>query len=238
MIVRNLVPGERLPWTLEEIGWDQAKLDPRTVWIAEDQGEIVGLIIAAEVHQTLFLLRILGKGAYWIRPAWRAIRLASFHRKIGAFWMFADNKRHEEARLSKLLLRDADEGLSGECTLTVVAGRWNAGTNSNSVVSPSHHRHSRGGNLGYDGIRAGEPAILERLLGHRHGSDPGPGAGPGAGPADGPAEGGICRSATQRAGLDGWRTDGDGVEHGDSERSGSSIRSKLYREIFGTPDGE
>jgi hypothetical protein len=237
MKIRNLASDDVLPWTTEEIGWSPAQLDPRTVWIAESAGAIVGMIIAAEVHQTLLILRVLGKGGSWLRPAWRAIRLACFHRNIGAFWTIADNSRPDEVRLAEVVRKDdaefatwyPQEGFA-------LAGRWHAvpgriRTDPGSDCTVCDGSRSCG-ESGSDGIRTSQPAFFGAI--GISDCSPAGRTGPADGCDPGRAESGIPGRAAERAGGDGRGIDGDSTQYGDGPAGGSSIRSQLYREIFGT----
>ena len=234
--IRNLAPDDVLPWTTEVIGWNPAQLDPRTVWIAESRGEIVGMIVAAEVHQTLLILRVLGKGGGWIRPMWRTIRLACFHRAVGAFWAIAENGHENEVRLAELVQHDDAEFAVWHPQGTfAIAGRWHAVPSRNSTDT---ERDRRRRNSGSDGIRTRESAWFELLdLDNRIDRSPAGAAGPADRRDPGPAEGGVRSSAAQRAGGDGRGIDGDGLQYSDGAGGGSTIRSQLYREIFGTELG-
>lgn len=157
MICRELEPGDVLPWSAEAMGWRRDMLDTRTVWVAEKDGRIVGMVLAAEVHHTLFLLRMLGTGGAWVRPLWRHIRHVCFRRGVASVWTFTDNGNEREARLIRLLLKDADIGQSQPYAMIAVGGRWNAGSCSDTLVDSADYRPHGGGNVGRDRLhtRAG-----------------------------------------------------------------------------------
>ena len=231
MICRELQADDVLPWTIDEIGWNPAQLDPETVWIAFDQKsqKIVGMVIAAEVHRTLLILRILGSGGAWVRPLWRHIRLVCFHRHVSSFWTFADNDGDDQARLLQLVQKDGSTYATWRPeSAIVIAGRWNAPIGS---ISADSYGSGRSGNAGGDGVRTGEPAWFQFRFGRGAGSSAAEAT---AGSHDRAAENGLPGSAAERPGLDGRESDFERLQHSRSDPGGSSIRSKLYREIFGT----
>jgi hypothetical protein len=232
MICRELQPEDVIPWTVKEMGWDPAQLDRETVWVAIDESKkIIGMVIAAKVHRSLLILRMLGKGGAWVRPLWRYIRHACFQRHVESYWTFTDNSRDVEARLIKLLLKGGTIAFEHTTTLTVVGGRWNAVSGNDTVASPLDYWSSRSRLPGGDGLHASERAILLFLQQQCDGSGS---AGEAAGSSAGSSpENRIPGSAAQRTGADGRGPHIDGVQYGGSDSSGGSIRSKLYRTIFG-----
>lgn len=53
--VRTLQVGEALPTELD-VGFEHAHLEPRWVWVYEDEGRIVGCVVAAPCHGIVHLL--------------------------------------------------------------------------------------------------------------------------------------------------------------------------------------
>lgn len=228
MICRELEPGDELPWSAEEIGWRRDLLDPRTVWVAiDDDGRVVGMIVAADVHRTLLILRMLGAGGAWVRPLWRHIRHVCFQRQIASFWTFTDNGNEREARLAQLLLKDAAIAGCQPYSMIAVGGRWDASTGSNTVVSSFDNRHIGSGNAGVNGL----PAGARRRQQHADDRDIHRGSASGA--AGRGAEDGVSGGAAERAGEHQRISDANGIQRGDSDPGGSSIRSKLHRAVFG-----
>lgn len=103
--VRNYIPGEYVPWSREEIGWPLEQCEPETCWVVFDGGRMVGLLLAARMLNTLFLLRLLGgrgsKG--WMRPLWMAVKDVCDNRKIAGFWTCLDNDLVTERKLMALM---------------------------------------------------------------------------------------------------------------------------------------
>jgi hypothetical protein len=226
---RLMHAGEQLPWSTEEIGWPVAQLTPETVFVAEQDGCPCGLIVAAEVHGTLFLMRMLGSGGEWVRPLWRFIRHVCFQRKIAGVWMVAENQNEAERKLLKLLPRDFDEARSEERSTILFAGRWNyAGTFSSPVAGAAVDGGERGRRPGNDSLRTGEGQRIEQ----QQPDDATAGQHPGGG-AEGSAAGGGDRAAGEHAGLDRRKFDADIVFVDEREERGRSIRSQLNHAIFG-----
>jgi hypothetical protein len=225
---RLMHPGEVLPWTTEEIGWHVAQLTPETVFVAEQEGRPCGLIVAAEVHGTLFLMRMLGSGGEWVRPLWRFIRHVCFQRSIAGVWMVAENQNEAERKLLKLLPRDLNESRSEERSTILFAGRWNyAGTFSSPVASTAVNGDERSGRPGHDGL----PTDTGRRIDAERERDQHSGAA-GSG-AEGAAAGGGARAAGEHAGLDRRQSDTDRVHDDEREERGGSVRSQLDHAIFG-----
>jgi hypothetical protein len=226
---RLMHPGEQLPWSTEEIGWPVAQLTPETVFVAEQDGCPCGLIVAAEVHGTLFLMRMLGSGGEWVRPLWRFIRHVCFQRKIAGVWMVAENQHEAERRLLKLLPRDFSESHSEERSTILFAGRWNyAGTFSSPVAGAAVDSGERRGGPGNDSLRAGEGERIEQ----QQPDDAAAGQHPG-GSAGGSAEGSGDRAAGQHPSEYRRQLDTDIVFDVEREVGGGSIRSQLNHAIFG-----
>jgi hypothetical protein len=97
--MRNLRPDDVLPWPAEALGWNQKTLHLETAWVAERDGQIVGLILGADVHHSLLLLRVLGNGGSWIRPLWKHVKMASLAQGIVSFWTFFDNDRRKKCAM-------------------------------------------------------------------------------------------------------------------------------------------
>jgi len=231
MICRNLEPSDRLPWTTEEIGWRREQLDRRTIWVAiapDHRQRICGMVVGAEVHRTLLILRMLGSGGAWVRPLWRHIRLACFQRQITSFWTFADNERQAEARLIRLLKKDtATTGEWKPAQMFAFAGIWNAIPGRTSSIT---NGGSGGGFAGSDGLRTGEPTFFVFCDGREAGT----GAdGSTAGSAATTAENGVSGSTAGRPIADQRITDTDRVQRADGDDGGSTFRSKLFTQIFG-----
>jgi hypothetical protein len=227
MICRNLEPEDELPWPQEQVGWARVSLDPRTVWVAIDQGKVVGMIVAAHCHQTLLILRVLGEGGAWFRPLWKHIRHACFHRGVVSYWGFADNARDEERRLMNLIKRDSvsHRFSSPHAEMTVVAGVWNASDTVSDMGSNSGD--SRGGrDSRLYGLRVGEPTEYAQNTNHSHANGTNAGAAASA-------EGSVPGRAAQRASADKREFNANSFQPGECDASGSSIRSQLYRAIFG-----
>jgi hypothetical protein len=235
MICRELQPEDVIPWTVKEMGWNPEQLDRETVWVAIDESKkIIGMVIAAKVHRSLLILRMLGKGGAWVRPIWRYIRHACFQRHVESYWTFTDNGRDVEARLvklllNKLLLKGGPTTFEWTGTFTVVGGRWNA------VVYPPDYWPSSSRLPGSDGVHASERAV--QFLRQRLGSSGSAGEAAGSS-ADRSSENRIPGSTAQRTGADGREPHIDGVQYGVSDPSGGSIRSKLYRTVFGPEYGD
>lgn len=59
---------ERLPEALKEgESWELLSIDPEWVWLAEDGGKVVGILIAAPCHGMVFIWRVkmLPEASYW-----------------------------------------------------------------------------------------------------------------------------------------------------------------------------
>lgn len=230
MIFRELQADDVLPWSIPEIGFSPEQLDKRTVWVAADGEKIVGMIVAAEVHRTLLILRVLGTGPAWVRPLWRHIRLVCFHRNVSSFWTFADNEGEDQARLLQLVQKDGSAYATWKPkSAVVIAGRWNA---PSSGTSPDPYGSGRGRNAGSDRVRVSESTWFG---GFGRGTS-GSAAETAASANDRGPENGIPGSTAERTSGDGRGTDLAGLQPGDGDGRGSAIRSKLYREIFGTAD--
>jgi len=210
------------------MGWRREQLDRRTVWvaIAPDSQSIRGMVIAAEVHQTLLILRMLGSGGAWIRPLWRHIRLACFQRQITSFWTFADNERQAEARLIRLLKKDtATTGEWKPAQMFAFAGIWNAIPGRTSSIT---NGGSGGGFAGSDGLRIGEPTFFCDGREASTGADGGREGG-----AATAAENGVSGSTAGHPIADQRIIDADRVQRADGDDGGSTFRSKLFTQIFG-----
>jgi hypothetical protein len=228
MICRELAPGDILPWSSEEMGWRRDFLDPRTVWVAiDDAGRVVGMIVAAEVHRTLLVLRMLGAGGAWVRPLWRHIRHVCFQRQIASFWTFTDNGNEREARLSRLLLKDAAIGGCQPYSMIAVGGRWDASTGSNTVVSSLDNRSVGSGDAGFDWLRTGTGRRQQ------HADDRDIHRSAASSTAGSSAEDSVSGRGAERPGEHGRILDTIGIQHGDGDSGGGSIRLKLHRAVFG-----
>lgn len=230
-LCRLMRRGEVLPWTVEEMGWQVAQLNPDTVFVAEQEGQACGLIIAAEIHGTLFLVRMLGGGGEWVRPLWRFVRLVCFQRKIAGVWMLAENQNEAERKLLKLLPRDFDDSRSEERTTILFAGRWNyAGIVSGSVAGATVDSSERGSGPGHHGLQLGEGQREQQQsqLIHNGGAD----GGADSGAAEGDPSGGD-REPGQHPGADRREPDADGLSYPEREIGGRSVRSQLRDAIFG-----
>jgi hypothetical protein len=238
-LIRNLQPEDELPWTDAELGWPRQRLDLSTVWVALAADQPVGLLIGANVHQTLLLLRLLGRNdgkGYWIHPLWDHVRRACLHRGIASFWSFLDNGRDAERALIRLMLYDCHTGQEQEWTSIAIAGRWipleeiNAGTGGHPLVSSTAHRSGSGHLDRNDGLRT-----FPRQRGRKQ-QQPGAGAADAspaaAGATGGAAESGLSGGPTASAVLDQWISGGQRLEHPDGDAGGSTYRSKLYRTVF------
>jgi hypothetical protein len=226
---RLMRPGELLPWSTEEIGWCVQQLRPETVFVAEQYGQPIGLIVAAEVHGTLLLMRMLGSGGVWVRPLWRFIRHVCFQRKIAGVWMVAENQNEAERKLLKLLPRDFDEARSEERSTILFAGRWNyAGTFSSPVAGAAVDGGERRGRPGNDSLRTDAGERIEQQ------QPDDATAGQHAGGGDqGSAAGGGDRAAGEHPGEYRRQLDADIVFNDEREERGGSIRSQLDHAIFG-----
>lgn len=225
---RLMHAGERLPWTEEELGWDQQQLHPETVFVAEQDGQVCGVIVAAEVHATLLLVRMLGSGGAWLRPLWRFIRLVCFQRHIAGVWMFAENRLVTERKLLRLIARNVDQAESREMTIQLFAGRFHfAGSTSSTMACPLVDGGGHGSDAGHDSLRAGEQTelVIDVDL-EQHGRAAGGGA-------EGAAAGGDPGAAGEHAGADRREPDPDHLcdDLGESRRA--AVRSQLRDAVFG-----
>lgn len=229
-LCRLMHRGEVLPWSTEEMGWQVAQLNPDTVFVAEQEGKACGLIIAAEIHGTLFLVRMLGGGGEWVRPLWRFVRLVCFQRKIAGVWMLAENQNEAERKLLKLLPRDFDNWRSESRITILFAGRWNyAGDVSDSVAGATVDSSERGSRPGHDGLQPGvEQREQQSQLIHHSSAD----GGANGGAAEGHAGGGDCEPG-QHPGADRRELDADSVSDIERENGRGSVRSQLRDAVFG-----
>lgn len=229
-LCRLMHRGEVLPWTTEEMGWQVAQLNPDAVFVAEQEGKPCGLIIAAEIHGTLFLVRMLGSGGEWVRPLWRFVRLVCFQRKIAGVWMLAENQNEAERKLLKLLPRDFDQTRSEERSTTLFAGRWNyAGIVSGSVAGATVDGSECSSRPGNDSL---QPSVEQRQqqsqLIHHGGAD----GGADSGAAEGDAGGSDCEPG-QHPIADRREPDADCLSYAERENGGRSVRSQLRDAVFG-----
>jgi hypothetical protein len=230
-LCRLMHRGEVLPWSTEEMGWQVAQLNPDTVFVAEQEGKACGLIIAAEIHGTLFLVRMLGGGGEWVRPLWRFVRLVCFQRKIAGVWMLAENQNEAERKLLKLLPRDFEQTRSEERNTILFAGRWNyAGTSSNSVAGATVDSSERGSRPGNDGLQPGVEQREQQQSQLVHNGSAAGGADGGA--AEGDAGGGDCEPG-QHSGPDRREPHPDCVSYIQREIGRGSVRSQLRDAVFG-----
>lgn len=224
---RLMRAGELLPWTLEQLGWSPAQLRTDTVFVAEKDGKVCGLVIAAEVHGTLLLVRMLGSGGGWVRPLWRFIRHVCFQRQIAGVWMVAQNQNDSERKLLGLLPHFVDVSQSQEQSTILFGGRWNyAGTSSSPVVSTTAIGHRRGNVARNDGVHAGEPA------GHAQDDDHRPHGGADGGAA-GAAESGAAGAEREHAIADRREPDADRLCDQLGQCGWSAVRSQLHHAVFG-----
>jgi hypothetical protein len=228
-LCRLMHRGEILPWTTEEMGWQVAQLNPETVFVAEREGKACGVIIAAEVHGTLLLVRMLGTGGEWLRPLWRFVRLVCFQRKIAGVWMLAENQNDAERKLLQLLPRDFPLSHSEERNTILFAGRWNdAGTSSSPVVGSADNRNRSGDFDRHDGLRPGDRAwIALNAYDHIQRERAG------AGGTSGTAESGGPGASREHPGADRRQLDADQFPGGLGEVSGAAVRSQLVAAVFG-----
>lgn len=221
--------GEPLPWSTFTLGWTAEQLNPDTVFIAEKHGRIIGAVIAAEVHGTLQLIRMLGNGGEWVRPLWRFIRLACLQRSIAGVWMLAQNRNEAEAKLLKLLARVLPNSHMEERDTTMFAGRWgNASFTSGSVACAVVDGSERSGRPGDDGVSATQSAGLEQLS-----RQPCIAAGgTERGQPESSASGGD-RAAGEHAAGDGRQLDTDSLYDDERESRRSAVRLELDHAVFG-----
>lgn len=231
MICRQMREGEVLPFPESAIGWKNEQLDPRTVWVAEQYGAVLGAIVAAEVHKTLFLVRMLGSGGAWLRPLWRHIRHVCVQQKIVGVWAFLDNQKQSEIQLAKLLIHDSrTSGYEKWDTCSVVVGRWDAATDSAAVAGAADNG-DRGGDLARsDGLRPGERwGIVEQLLRSGDSATATTGSADGSAAKSGAAGGGEQHQLPDRGELDtGGNADFRGQPGGHS-----ASKSAVHLAIFG-----
>jgi hypothetical protein len=224
---RLMRAGERLPWSTEEMGWTGEQLQPETVFVAEKGGTVCGLVIAAEVHGTLLLVRMLGFGGAWVRPLFRFIRLVCFQRKIAGVWMVAENLNDSERKLLSLLPHFVDASESREYSTILFAGRFNhAGSTSSSVADSAVDGRRSGDVDRHHGLRPGDQAeqLVDQLHVGRGGTESGAGSA---------AESGGAGAEPQHAVADRREFDADefSVELGEERRR--AIRSQLAAAVFG-----
>lgn len=238
MIYRNLTVEDVLPWTDDQMGWRRPMLDLSTAWVAEDNGKIIGLLIAADVHKTLLCLRLLGdkSNTHWIYPLWCHVSSACLYRGIVSFWSFMENERQEERRLARLMLYDCPVGRQQEWTCSVVAGRWegtenDASTSWNPVACPTDNGDRSRGITSSNGVRTGKQRWkLQQREQRSSPSVPATAAGSTTGSA---TEDSLPSESAKRAILDRWFTSGECVQRSISDSGGSSFESQLHRTIAG-----
>jgi hypothetical protein len=224
---RLMRAGERLPWSTEELGWAQEQLRPETVFVAEKGGTVCGLVIAAEVHGTLLLVRMLGLGGAWVRPLFRFIRLVCFQRHIAGVWMVAENRNQSESKLLKLLPRFVDESGSQEQTTILFGGRFNHAGSTSSSVADSADLGDRSGYLaGHHGLRDDEQAeqLVDQLHLGRDGTESG---------AGGAGESSDAGAEPEHAVADRRESDADQLCDAIGEVGWRSVRSQLHHAVFG-----
>jgi hypothetical protein len=226
---RLLRTEELLPWSTAELGWAQEQLRPETVFVAEKGGTVCGLVIAAEVHGTLLLVRMLGFGGAWVRPLFRFIRLVCFQRQIAGVWMVAENRNQSESKLLKLLPRFVDESGSQEQTTILFGGRFNhAGSSSNSVAGAIDYGDRSGGRDRHHGVQPGDRtgfAVDQLDLEH--------GCGGAKGGARSAAESGGPGTEPEHPNADRGKPDADELSVDLGQERWRSVRSQLAAAVFG-----
>lgn len=118
MIVRNLLPNDLIP----KHGLEPLVLDNEWVWVAEKDGQIVGLLIAAPCHHSVFLIRLVAAHNAphtWVRSILRGVAKDCLRRGYFVAFTYFNLEDGTEARLAKLLWRRGKEGRK-----SIVASRY------------------------------------------------------------------------------------------------------------------
>jgi hypothetical protein len=103
--IRNREEGETLPPELMG-SLDLFPIDYNWQWVAEYEGEIVGQVLAANVHGILFLFRITAIPSApksWVMLAYRRILAEAKERGCMGFMLFLDDCNKQEVKLMRIV---------------------------------------------------------------------------------------------------------------------------------------
>lgn len=125
--IRNYIPGEHLPWSREEIGYNARDFDPEYTWVVFVDREMMALLVGAKMLNSLMLIRLLSTGGaqFWLRPLWREVRRVCAQHGIEGFWTCMDNGREPERKLLTLLRQG--RGTAAETLIREATGVWITG---------------------------------------------------------------------------------------------------------------
>lgn len=232
VLCRLMRPGESLPFAVEQMGWPAEQLETSTVFVAEKEGQICGLVIAANVHGTLLLMRMLGFGGEWVRPLFRYIRLVCLQRKIAGVWMWTENQSQAEQRLLRLLPHFVDASDSRTQQTVLFAGRWgNNASNARSTVADTTVDRNRDRGDGGDQRLRTEQGLGEQQYLAAGSDDPGR---PAEGSAGGTAALGGPGEPGQHAIPDGRQPDADWISDAIGQGNGNAgSRPAIHAAVYG-----
>lgn len=104
-----LVTLEDIPEALREgENWELLTLDPNWVWLAEEEGRVVGVLIASNCHGLVFIWRVkmLPDASYWaLGKFFRKFIRDIKERGCLGYLTFLNMHRPEEAALARIAYR-------------------------------------------------------------------------------------------------------------------------------------
>ena len=125
MIARLAKRDDVVPFTQAQTGWEWSALKHDSVYVVEQDGKIIAVLIGAVVHNTLLLLRLVStkESYYWMRPLFRFVEKDCLAKGISGCWSFSTCEQKVEKALLKLAA-SYKQNFASQPNHAVVGWRW------------------------------------------------------------------------------------------------------------------